>query len=85
MDKKRELELLKVRDEMEKRFVLSKLEEALAAANVYVFMKFDPETEIVHVQFESGNKMAVNVAMDNPMAMMYDIFKAAGKRFIEEA
>lgn len=29
--------------------------------------------------------MAVNVAMDNPMAMMYDIFKAAGKRFIEEA
>lgn len=34
---------------------------------------------------DGGNKMAVNVAMDNPMAMMYDIFKAAGKRFIEEA
>ena len=49
-------------------------------------MSYEPHTETVHIKFVRSQKpeIVVNVNMDNPMAMMYDIFKVAGRAFIEE-
>ena len=87
MDKDTELARLRALDAEQKARVLWYLEVALAAADVHVFMSYDPHTETVHIKFIRSQKpeMVVNVNMDNPMAMMYDIFKVAGRAFIEEA
>jgi hypothetical protein len=87
MGKDKKLALLRALDTEQKARVLGKLESALAAADVHVFLSYDPHAERVHIKFIRSEKpeMVVNVHMDNPMAMMYDIFKVAGRAFIEEA
>lgn len=87
MDKDKELARLRALDAEQKARVLGHLECALAAADVHVFLTFNPHTETVRIRFIRSQKpdMLVNVNMDNPMAMMYDIFKVAGRAFIEEA
>lgn len=87
MDKDKELARLRALDTEQKARVLGKLESALAAADVYVFLSYEPHTETVHIKFVRSQKpeIVVNVNLDNPMAMMYDIFKVAGRAFIEEA
>lgn len=87
MDNDKELARLRKIDTEQKARVLGHLETALKAANVHVFLSYDPHAETVHIKFVRSQKpeMVVNVNMDNPMAMMYDIFKVAGRAFIEEA
>lgn len=87
MEKDKELARLRALDTEQKGRVLGRLEAALAAADVHVFLSYDPHTETVHIKFIRSQKpeMVVNVNMDNPMAMMFDIFKVAGRDFIEEA
>lgn len=87
MDKAKELARLRALDAEQKARVLWYLEVTLAAADVHVFMSYDPHTETVHIKFVRSQKpeMVVNVNLDNPMAMLVDIFKVAGRVFIEEA
>ena len=87
MDNDKELALLRALDTEQKARVLGHLECALATADVHVFLTFNPHTETVRIRFIQSQKpeMVVNVKLDNPMAMMYDIFKVAGRSFIEEA
>ena len=87
MDNDKELARLRALDTEQKARVLGHLETALKAANVHVFLSYDPHVENVHIKFVRSQKpeMVVNVNLDNPMAMMYDIFKVAGRSFIEEA
>ena len=87
MEKDKELARLRALDTEQKARVLGHLETTLAAADVHVFLSYDPHTETVHIKFIRSQKpeMVVNVNMDNPMAMMFDIFKVAGRDFIEEA
>lgn len=74
-------------DTKQKRQVLDFLEMALHAADVHVSLEYDEQREVVLINFLVSQKprMVVNVNLDNPMAMMYDIFKVAGRAFIEEA
>ena len=71
----------------QKRKVLDFLTMALNAADGHVSLEYDEQREVVLIDFLVSQKprMVVNVNPDNPMAMMYDIFKAAGRAFIEEA
>lgn len=87
MDKDKELARLRRIDTEQKARCLGHLETALKAADVHVFLSYDPHAETVHIKFVRSQKpeMVVNVNLDNPMAMMYDIFKQAGRAFIEEA
>lgn len=87
MDKNKELARLRALDTEQKARALGHLETALKAADVHVFLSYDPHAETVHIKFIRSQKpeMVVNVHMDNPMAMMFDIFKVAGRAFIEEA
>lgn len=60
---------------------------ALNAADGHVRLEYDEQHEVVLIDFLVSQKprIVVNVNLDNPMAMMYDIFKQAGRAFIEEA
>ena len=80
-------ERLREIDTKQKRQVLDFLEMALHAADVHVSLEYDEQREVVLINFLVSQKprMVVNVNLDNPMAMMYDIFKQAGRAFIEEA
>lgn len=80
-------ERLREIDTKQKRQVLDLLTMALHAADVHVSLEYDEQREVVLINFLVSQKprMVVNVNMDNPMAMMYDIFKVAGRAFIEEA
>lgn len=80
-------ERLREIDTKQKRQVLDFLEMALHAADVHVSLEYDEQREVVLINFLMSQKpgMVVNVNLDNPMAMMYDIFKVAGRSFIEEA
>ncbi|WP_281739218.1 hypothetical protein [Acidaminococcus fermentans] len=66
---------------------LMHLMKALAAAGVHVQMDFDPIREKVVIRYLQSERPihVVNVAMDNAAAMMFDIFKQAGKELVEEA
>lgn len=80
-------ERLREIDTRKKRQVLDFLEMALHAAGVHVSLEYDEQREVVLINFLVSQKprLVVNVNLDNPMAMMYDIFKQAGRAFIEEA
>lgn len=80
-------ERLREIDTKQKRQVLDFLEMALHAADGHVSLEYDEQREVVVIDFLVSQKprMVVNVNLDNPMAMMYDIFKVAGRAFIEEA
>lgn len=51
MDKDKELARLRALDTEQKARVLGKLESALAAADVHVFLSYEPHTETVHIKF----------------------------------
>lgn len=86
-EQRAEIARLRALDAKQKAHVLELLENTLSAADVHVFLSYDPHAERVHIKFIRSQKpeMVVNVNLDNPMAMMYDIFKQAGRAFIEEA
>ena len=66
-----------------KRFVLKSLMETLYRAGVRVDLKLDPDKELVYVFFEGHETpVVVNIAMDNCVAMLVDIFKQAGGQMI---
>lgn len=81
----KELARLRVLDAAQKTQVLRKLESALAAADVYVVLSFDPHTETVHINRYKKPEIVVNAHMDNAAAMLYDIFKQAGLELVAEA
>lgn len=88
MDKDKELARLRALDTEQKARVLGKLESALAAADIHVFLSFEPHTETVHITFNRYSvkpEIVVNVHMDNAAAMLYDIFKQAGPELVAEA
>lgn len=80
-------ERLREIDTKQKKQVLDLLTRALNAADVHVSLEYDEQREVVLIDFLVSKKprIVVNVNLDNPMAMMYDIFKVAGRAFIEEA
>lgn len=49
MDKDKELARLRALDTEQKARVLGKLESALAAADIHVFLSYEPHTETVHI------------------------------------
>lgn len=66
-----------------KRFVLKSLMETLYRAGVRADLKLDPDKELVYVFFEGHETpVVVNIAMDNCVAMLVDIFKQAGGQMI---
>lgn len=73
-------------DTRKKRQVLDFLEMALHAADVHVSLDYDDQREVVLIDFLVSQKpeMVVNVNLDSPVAMMFDIFKQAGPDLIEE-
>lgn len=81
------LELMRAQDIHCKKMALVHLTKALQIAGVSVSMNLDTKRELVIIQFLSSKKpnKAVNIALDNVMAMLYDIFKQAGHDFLEEA
>lgn len=81
------LELMQAQDIHRKKMALVHLTKALQIAGVSVSMNLDTKRELVILQFLSSKKpnKAVNIALDNAMAMLYDIFKQAGHDFLEEA
>lgn len=87
MDKDKELARLRKIDTEQKARVLGHLETALKAADVHVFLSYDPHAETVHIKFVRSQKqeMVVNVHMDNAAAMLYDIFKQVGPELVAEA
>ncbi|MGP2526452.1 hypothetical protein ACTUHY_00525 [Acidaminococcus sp. LBK-2] len=88
MDKDKELARLRKIDTEQKARVLGHLETALNAADVHVFLSYDPHAETVHIMFNRYSakpEIVVNVHMDNAAAMLYDIFKQAGPELVAEA
>ena len=74
-------------DAEKKKEALKHLERALAAAGVYVRLEYEVGCEYVFIRYLRSERPVgrVNVNMDNAAAMLYDIFKQAGRAFIEEA
>lgn len=87
MDKDKELARLRALDTEQKARVLGHLETALKAADVHVFLSYEPHTETVRIKFVRSQKpeIVVNVHMDNAAAMLYDIFKQAGPELVADA
>lgn len=77
----------RIQDAERKQKALKHLERALAAAGVYVSLKYRMGDEYVLIQYLRSERPVrrVNVHMDSTAAMLYDIFKQAGRSFIEEA
>lgn len=63
------------------------LENTLSAADVHVFLTLDDSKETVTISYLESCKpnKVVNINLDNPMAMLVDIFKSAGRDLLEEA
>lgn len=80
-------ERLREIDTKQKRQVLDLLTMALNAADGHVSLEYDEQREVVLIDFLVSRKprIVVNVNLDNPMAMMYDIFKQAGPELVAEA
>lgn len=80
-------ERLREIDTKQKRQVLDLLTMALNAADGHVSLEYDEQHEVVLIDFLVSQKprIVVNVNLDNPMAMMYDIFKQAGLELVAEA
>ena len=80
-------ERLREIDTKQKKHVLDLLKRALNAADVHVSLEYDEQREVVLIDFLVSQKprIVVNVNLDNPMAMMYDIFKQAGLELVAEA
>ena len=68
------LELMQAQDIHRKKMALVHLTKALKIAGVSVSMNLDTKRELVILQFLSSKKpnKAVNIALDNAMAMLYD-------------
>ncbi len=79
----------KLREEgnIRKEHVLRLLEMTMNAADVPVLMRFDAKRELVFIKFLESDRpnTVVNVALDNSMAMLVDIFRQAGMDFLAEA
>ena len=76
-----------IKDAKKKEETLKHLERALAAAGVYVSLEYELGCECVFIRYLRSERPVsrVNVHMDSTAAMLYDIFMAAGRAFIEEA
>ena len=87
-EQRAELARLRALDAKQKARVLELLENTLSAADVHVFLIYEPHTEAVHITFNRYSakpEIVVNVHMDNAAAMLYDIFKQAGPELVAEA
>lgn len=75
-----EAEWLRIQDVKDKMRVLKLMEDTLSAAGVYTFLRLDNNGDLVTIKFLASDKQdkVVNVRLDNPMAMLVDIFKQAG-------
>ena len=82
-----EMERLRVLDTRQKKHVLELLEKTLSAAGVHVLLAFDEARQLVIINYlaSAKPKKVVNVNLDNPMAMVYDIFRVVGRDLLEEA
>lgn len=78
---------LRALDAKQKARVLELLENTLSAADVHVFLTLDDSKETVTISYLESCKpnKVVNISLDNPMAMLVDIFKSAGRDLLEEA
>ncbi len=85
-EQRAEIARLRALDAKQKARVLELLENTLSAADVHVFLTLDDNQDTVTINLESckPNKV-IRVGMDNPMAMLVDIFKSAGRDLLEEA
>lgn len=79
-------ERLREIDTKQKKQVLDLLTMALNAADGHVSLEYDEQREVVLIDFLVSHKprIVVNVNLDNPMAMLYDIFKQAGPELVAE-
>lgn len=87
-EQRAELARLRALDAKQKARVLELLENTLSAADVHVFLNYEPHTETVRITFNRYSakpEIVVNVNMDNAAAMLYDIFKQAGPELVAEA
>lgn len=86
-EQRAELARLRALDAKQKARVLELLENTLSAADVHVFLTLDDNQETVTINYLESCKpnKVVRVGMDNPMAMLVDIFKSAGRDLLEEA
>jgi len=86
-EQRAELARLRALDAKQKARVLELLENTLSAADVHVFLTLDDSKETVTISYLESCKpnKVVNISMDNPMAMLVDIFKSAGRDLLEEA
>lgn len=82
-----EAEWLRIQDVKDKMRVLELMEYTLSAAGVYTSLRLDNNGDLVTIKFLASDKQdkVVNVRMDNPMAMLVDIFKQAGSDLLAEA
>lgn len=86
-EQRAELARLRALDAKQKARVLELLENTLSAADVHVFLTLDDSKETVTINYLESCKpnKVVNISLDNPMAMLVDIFKSAGRDLLEEA
>ena len=86
-EQRAELARLRTLDAKQKARVLELLENTLSAADVHVFLTLDDSQETVTISYLESCKpnKVVNISLDNPMAMLVDIFKSAGRDLLEEA
>lgn len=87
VERQAEAERLRIQDIKDKMRVLELMEDTLSAAGVYTFLRLDNNGELVIIKFLASDKpdKVVNVHMDNPMAMLVDIFRQAGTDLLAEA
>jgi hypothetical protein len=70
----------------ERRLVLYGLKATLRAAGLVVDFKVTADGDFIEVYFEGHvNPVVVNIALDNNVAMLVDIFKQAGPDMIARA
>jgi len=80
------LKRLKAIDTAQKQQVLICLQQALWVSRVYARLRYEPDKELVRITWHSDrSETVVNVGLDNGAAMLYDIFRQAGRTIIEEA
>lgn len=86
-EQRAELARLRALDAKQKARVLELLENTLSAADVHVFLTLDDSQETVTISYLESCKpnKVVNISLDNPMAMLVDIFKSAGRDLLGEA
>lgn len=74
------LKRLKAIDTEQKLQTLICLQQALWVFRVYARLRYEPDKELVRITWHSDRpETVVNVGLDNGSAMLYDIFRQAGK------